>query len=288
MAGSCIVWCNFHRPDCVIVGYDNCLEKANTGDLIIFDAVAGKVASTVVPGASRQLDIWHGAQSAFFATASVSTRPRNSVQTHVRLYSLNPPNTRTRAQTEFDSAQRDINVVTTSPCEWYVTGSGTGGITEVWDRRNPDRVLHVLCHEEPVVALIPGGNREDDDTGVQCALWGPTNDRLYTGSSDGKMKVWDIKRGDPFIRDSCSLSSQVMSGAFSPDYSMLMIGECSGQATLLSETEQGQFSVISQVASNDIPEEEGESAAEAAKQLVRSGKIMIRDGVAWATGIDES
>jgi WD40 repeat protein len=171
-----------------------------------------------------------------------------------------------------------------------VTGSGTGGITEVWDRRKPNEVLHTLCHGEPVVAPIPGGNREDDDTGVQCALWGPTNDRLYTGSSDGKVKVWDIKRGDPFIRDLCSLDSQVMSGAFSPDYDMLMIGECSGRATLLSmQRNQEPFSVVSQVVANDIndiPEEE--SAAEAARQLVRSGKMMIRDGMAWATGINES
>jgi WD40 repeat protein len=116
MAGSCVVWCNSHRPNYIIVGYDNCVEKpkSNTGDLIIFDAVAGKAVSKVVPGANRQLDIWHSAHSTFFATACVNSRPRHNAQTLVRLYSLGPPDGRARMQVEFDSAQRDINVVTTS------------------------------------------------------------------------------------------------------------------------------------------------------------------------------
>jgi hypothetical protein len=47
---------------------------------------------------------------------------------------------------EFDSEQKDLNRITVSPCETYVTASGTDGATVCWDKRNPNHILHVLKH----------------------------------------------------------------------------------------------------------------------------------------------
>jgi WD40 repeat protein len=82
--------------------------------------------------------------------------------------------------------------------------------------------------------LRSNGDKEEDDSGVQFAQWGKYGGHFYTGASDGVVKVWDISRGDPFVKDMVSLDAQIMSGAFSPNFDMLMLGDASGRATLLS------------------------------------------------------
>ena len=78
-------------------------------------------------------------------------------------------------------------------------------------------------------------DREVTDTGVRFLSWGENATRLYTGSSDGVVKVWDVTcaRGDVFIKDLISCDSGIMSGAFSPDYSKLLIGEVNGSLDVL-------------------------------------------------------
>jgi WD40 repeat protein len=183
----------------------------------------------------------------------------------------------------------DPNSGRCSPCEIYVTASGTDGSTTVWDRRNPNQALHNLKHGNSLMVHIDG-NPDIDDTGVTCAFWGPTNDRFYTGGSDGAVKAWDIKRGDPFIRDFAMLNSQIMSGAFSPEHDMLIIGECSGKATLFSTrgdrgAAPGLFDVDISDVTGDVNEEKEETGADAARALVKSGKMVVRDHFAWATGL---
>ncbi len=78
-----------------------------------------------------------------------------------------------------------------------------------------------------------------EDTGVKFVEWGSTPDRLYTGSSDGKVIVWNIRTHrtstvSPFVRSVLQCPGPVAFGAFSPDKSKLAIGDASGRVFLLA------------------------------------------------------
>ena len=78
--------------------------------------------------------------------------------------------------------------------------------------------------------------RENADTGIRFASWGPTNDRFYTGSSDGIVKAWNVKLAseEALVRDVVQLDTGVMSGSFSPDYTQLLLGDSMGGINLLT------------------------------------------------------
>ncbi|KAI9823332.1 MAG: hypothetical protein M1832_002556 [Thelocarpon impressellum] len=183
--------------------------------------------------------IWQP-KSAKFATASVSNSQANrGTRSYVRLYGAEGGSF--RVMMELECPALDINEVTWWDDERYATASCTDGVTYVWDVRMYHRVMHSLRHEEPIVQLPTGDDpawrpREKVDTGVRYAQWGESNDRFYTGSSDGIVKSWNIKRAaeDALVRDLVSLEGGVMCGAFSPDFSKLLLGDTSGGLSLLS------------------------------------------------------
>ena len=78
-------------------------------------------------------------------------------------------------------------------------------------------------------------DREVADTGVRFLSWGHNATRLYSGSSDGVVKVWDVvgSAQDVFIKDLMTADSGIMSGAFSPDKSKLIVGEVNGSINIL-------------------------------------------------------
>ncbi len=77
--------------------------------------------------------------------------------------------------------------------------------------------------------------KANDDTGVKFVAWGSSADRLYTGSSDGVVKVWNIRSwGAPLVQDLIECPAPVSFGAFSPDFSKLVVGDASGRVFLLS------------------------------------------------------
>jgi hypothetical protein len=82
--------------------------------------------------------------------------------------------------------------------------------------------------------------REIADSGVKFAAWGRTVDRFYTGSSDGKVKAWDIRKpkGHTFVRTVLSVAGGISAGAFSSNYSALIIGDATGKVHLLKIDEQ--------------------------------------------------
>jgi hypothetical protein len=97
------------------------------------------------------------------------------------------------------------------------------------------------------------------------------------------------------VRDFCTLDSQIMSAAFNPDFDMLMVGECSGKATLFSTKADegvppGRFNVdirdvtVHNAVEDQDEEPQEESGVEAARELVRSGKMRVDGIFAWATG----
>lgn len=179
----------------------------------------------------------------------------------------------------------------------------------------PSPVLSITpdTHPETKFLVGPHTNLELDDTGVTFAQWSPYH-RLYTGSSDGIVKEWDITAGQPFVRDIAKVDTQIMSAAFSPSWDELIVGECSGTATLFSTRGDegvlpGEVKVdwtedpemmspeegMPTVDSMSIPdggryteELEEDSGVRLARQLVTEGKIWIRGGFAWALSDDET
>lgn len=96
-----------------------------------------------------------------------------------------------------------------------------------------DKPICVLAHGEPVEELF--GEREREDVGVKFVEWASSTDRLYTGSSDGVVKVWDIRHGKAIlVRDLIECAGPITSGAFSPDKTQLAVGDGSGRVYLLS------------------------------------------------------
>ena len=78
-------------------------------------------------------------------------------------------------------------------------------------------------------------DREITDTGIRFLSWGDNATRLYTGSSDGVVKVWNVVRSDEetFVKDLITTDSGIMSGSFSPDKSKLILGEVNGSINIL-------------------------------------------------------
>lgn len=134
----------------------------------------------------------------------------------------------------------------------YVAAGCTDGKIYVWDTAGDDLPMCVLQHggkhdrmfvniclleanvtSEPVEEFI--GEKELEDVGVKFITWGTTADRLYTGSSDGVVKVWNIRHGKSVhLRDLIEVSGPITAGAFSPDYTKLVIGDGSGRVYLLT------------------------------------------------------
>lgn len=79
------------------------------------------------------------------------------------------------------------------------------------------------------------------DPGVKFCAWGNTPDRLYTGSSDGVIQVWNIRQKKPFVRNLLEVKAPVSYGKFSPDKAKLIAGDASGRMYFLSTQEEDQI-----------------------------------------------
>ncbi|WPH04066.1 WD40 repeat-like protein [Acrodontium crateriforme] len=139
----------------------------------------------------------------------------------------------------------DINDVIYCPHDINIIAAGaTDGKVYVWDKRFANRrqtPLHVLEHGHSVSVLDHDRKREEADTGVRFLSWGATSSRLYSGSSDGIVKVWNPYRSteSAHVDDVATFSTAIMSGSFSPDHRDLLVGEESGRLNLLTLDYQG-------------------------------------------------
>lgn len=116
----------------------------------------------------------------------------------------------------------------------YITASCTDGNAYVWDTsRDNDLPMCILEHGDPVEELL--GEREQEDVGVKFTAWGTTADRLYTGSSDGVVKVWNIRHGRAvLVKDLIEASGPIICGAFSPDFTKLAVGDGTGRVYVMT------------------------------------------------------
>jgi WD40 repeat protein len=144
-----------------------------------------------------------------------------------------------------------------------------------------EAALTFILFLEPIIPLPESEPRERTDTGVRFTQWGPTSDRLYTGSSDGIIKSWNVKRAaeDVLVADIANIRSIVMSGAFSPDSSRLLIGDGKGGIHVLTTGVDGDDSVERmEFEPAEKAEEDSFEGCEEADRLVASGEIIMHHG----------
>ncbi|OIW27555.1 WD40 repeat-like protein [Coniochaeta ligniaria NRRL 30616] len=233
-------------------------DRRGTGEICVWNGLTGERWNIISGSKLNVFEIvWHPTQPCFIAATSpqglhgVELDAR--VRTQVRVFAISPaPEYNGKAfyvHQALDCSAIDINELTIMPNSsiyCYVTAGCTDGKTYVWDTAQGDKPIHVLEHGKPIEELH--GEREKEDIGVKFCAWGTTPDRFYTGSSDGVVKVWNIRsRGKPRVRDLLEVPAPVSFGQFSPDMSKLVIGDASGRVSFLSvdENEQKPAQVLS-------------------------------------------
>jgi hypothetical protein len=134
----------------------------------------------------------------------------------------------------------ELTIISNSARYCYVTAACTDGRVYVWDTAQGDRPIHILKHGYPLDAFI--SDREKEDTGVKFTAWGATPDRFYTGSSDGVVKVWNVRRKrNPFVRNLLEAPGPISCGVFSPNHSKLVIGDATGRVFVFSVDDQDEI-----------------------------------------------
>jgi WD40 repeat protein len=209
-----------------------------TGDICLWDIQEEKELN-VHGSALNIFDIsWmpNQIERKLFAVGCVAGQNVNrGTRSVVRLYDGRGHDKRTMV-VEIECPALDMNDLVICPHDEYLVAAGcTSGRTYVWDFRRPDSFLYSLSHGKSAMPLDEFEDRELADTGVRFLSWGDNITRLYTGSSDGIVKVWDVARSeqDVFIKDLVKTDSGIMSGSFSPDKSRLIVGEVNGSINVL-------------------------------------------------------
>lgn len=237
----------------LLAGYqqwaDHDFSAARQGQICLWD-LNTEAEITIRPHASAIFSIaWHPRDNIFVTGGAPGNGPLSYPRTTksvVRSYDIRGTSSYTH---EFECPALDIQDVTFHPNNSsYVTAGCTDGTTYVWDYRWPDDIMHRLHHGEPLQELAVNEedlphiqHREKVDAGVMLSIWGKGASRLYTGSSDGVIKAWDILRApeDVWVRDIARLPAGVQSGALSPDRMNMLVGDAVGGVHVLSATSFG-------------------------------------------------
>ena len=260
------------------------------GQLCLWDANVLESIKVMPSAQSVYAAAWHPTQP-FFATGGApgnNVMENTNTKTVVRTWDVRTPK---RYQVEYECPAIDMQDITFSPLNSNIVTAGcTDGISYVWDWRWPDQPLHRLKHSTPLVDLDHTREREEADTGVMLSLWGPGGSLFYTGSSDGMVKAWDVRRHpkDVLISNVASLDISIQSGAFSPDGNNLLVGDAEGGIHVLSSAPCGPRSYVKSTDAyidlvrdsdgsglkldphDDNPGTEG---IEAARSLIESGQL---------------
>jgi len=227
--------------------------------------------------------------STAFAVASTlgSGKVAAGMRSIVQLYA--PGQNRARQVLSWECPAFDINDLLYCPHDESLIAVGaTNGKVYVWDQRFADRSqkpLQTLEHGASLNVLDHDRPRELADTGIRFLSWGATSSRLYSGSSDGVVKVWNPYRASSsaHVEDAATFQTAIMSGAFSPDFTDLLAGEECGRINQLSigyaaEDDDEQKGSIRKFklydASKPIPQDI--PAIAASSELLASNKIELR------------
>lgn len=276
----------------LLAGFSGDEDKQNAGETLLYD-VANQ-SSMRIPGATRNVfDVaWNTMASPTSIAFVVACDPSNeqvSKGTRSVVQCFAPDSGAPRRVLTWQCPAVDLNDVLICPHDENLIAAGaTDGAVYVWDQRSADRSqqpLHILKHGVSENVLADDRETELADTGVRFLSWGATGSRLFTGSSDGIVKVWNPYRssGNTHVEDLAtprqSLSA-VMSGAFSPDYRELLIGTENGRIDLFSLGEKAThrkttqpFSLIPEVIPSAAQEDK---PFEAARSLISTGQIEFK------------
>ncbi|KAL2753772.1 hypothetical protein ACRALDRAFT_1065021 [Sodiomyces alcalophilus JCM 7366] len=224
--------------------------KRHSGEICLWDCITGERRKVLTATTQNVFEVaWHPTQPSFIvATSPSGLHVDEHVRTQIRIFRPTDSPDEIGAYTEvqcLDCTASDINELTIMPCSMshcYVTAAATDGNVYVWDTARGDEPVKVLCHDAPVEESSGDFyERERDDTGVKFTAWGTSQDRFYTGGSDGMVKVWNVRNlGNPLVRDLLEAPGPISFGAFSPDRSKLAIGDATGRVFLLSVDEADQ------------------------------------------------
>lgn len=181
----------------------------------------------------------------------------------------------------------DINDLVFCPYDDNLIAAGaTNGRVYIWDKRSADRSqrpLHTLKHGKSENVLDHDRDAELADTGVQFLSWGSTKNRLYSGSSDGIVKIWNPYRassnahiGDISVPDRDRVA--IMSGSFGPDFQDLLIGTENGRINHFKSGSDALYRRAPQfkLKSAPEPEKEQEEPFVEARSLLETGQVELR------------
>ncbi|KAI9870779.1 MAG: hypothetical protein M1830_003814, partial [Pleopsidium flavum] len=304
---SCLQWgINSHTQHLLLAGFspkdrDDSDDPGKEGDLCLWD-LAKQQRIHVFPDAQNVFDaVWHPSLP-LFAVGSiprVGTRTFRSTRSALRTYE---PLRMSGSIIEYECPALDINDVSFCPTDPnYITAGCTNGVTYVWDFRNPLKPVHQLEHGYPIAPMKPDMTREQSDMGVRLAAWGESGSRFYTGSSDGVIKSWNIKLAseDVHVRNVAHLEAGVMCGAFSPDFTNMLVGDARGSVHILStapitpseDEDDDDVKAISficadgdrQSQSEGLPsQDDGKTAVNVARALIANSELIIHP--LWGAG----
>lgn len=246
LSPSSLSWGTGHAKDVLVAGFSS-KDKEDSDDiprdghLAVWEVADGRsVELGVSPNAQNIFDVsWHPSLPIFATGSTVPIAARTAglsrdARSLIRLY--DPLRSKVNILL-YECPALDINDVTFCPTNSnYITASCTNGLTYVWDCRNAANILHKLPHGSSLSELDPSLTREQADVGVRLALWRKPTNQFFTGSSDGVLKEWNIFRSpeDVLVRNVESFGQEIMSGAFSPDYMSLLVGDSCGALHVLS------------------------------------------------------
>jgi WD40 repeat protein len=212
-------------------------DRLAAGEVFLWDSTADQKIE--LPAARNVFDVaWNpipSSKASLFAVACA----RSGKQFRSSIECFAPNQGRASRVLQWDCPAFDINDLVYCPHDDNLIAAGaTDGKVYIWDKRVVGcdaKPLHTLLHGQTKNVLDHDRDVEMADTGVRFLSWSATGNRLYSGSSDGTVKVWNPYRTteDALVKDVATFNSAVMSGAFSPDFRDLLIGEDAGQLNLL-------------------------------------------------------
>lgn len=219
-------------------------DRLTAGEILLWDSSNGQKID--LPTVRNVFDVaWNpspSSGSSLFAVAGARAgkRLRSSIECFA------PNQGRASRVLQWDCPALDINDLIYCPHDDNIIAAGaTDGKVYIWDKRFANRnqlPLHTLSHGRTKNVLDHNLNREVADSGVRFLSWSATGNRLYSGSSDGTVKIWNPYRTsqDALVKDVATFNSAIISGAFSPDFRELLVGEEQGQLNLLGIDREGR------------------------------------------------
>ncbi|KAI1760876.1 WD40 repeat-like protein [Hypoxylon sp. FL1150] len=219
-------------------------DKRDTGELCLWDTNTNTEIKVNSAATANVFEVaWHPSRASFAAATSAHQtleKIEKHVRTQIRIFEESTETGQYGVVKTLDCPAIDINELLIRPNSIlysYVAAGCTDGKVYVWDSAGSEDPMCVLEHGDPVEELT--GDREEEDVGVKFMAWATTTDRLYTGSSDGVVKVWNIRHGEGvLVRDLMEVAAPITAGAFSPDLTKLVVGDGSGRVYLLDTKDE--------------------------------------------------